>query len=294
MWQRNVATNIFFGIILSLLMLNLLSVGLFINKIFDALYPDQDHIQIFNSWLIFYFMVDLILRYFLQKDPGLGLKPYLNLPVKRSYLIHFLLFRSATSFLNLLPLFLMLPFALIVIMPQNGLIAALIWLIAIIIFILNNSFLSFYIRRRIGITPSIIFIFIAGIVGIFACDYFDIIRLSSYSAFLFGLFNQNAINLLIPMILAFLIYRINFQFFKKNLYQDKISIRKERPDSFNSKFSYLENFGETGEYLGLELKMLLRNKRTKSSFTVTLMMLVVGPFFYISMSDSFYPYPAPV
>jgi hypothetical protein len=293
MWQRNVATNIFFGIILSLLMLNLLSVGLLINKIFDTLFPDQDHIQIFNSWLIYYFLIDLVLRYFLQKDPGLGLKPYLNLPVKRSNLIHFLLFRSATSFLNLLPLFLILPFALNVILPNQGLASAVSWLAAIICFILSNSFLSFYIRRRIAITPSIIFIFIAAIAGIFASDYFDLLPLSTYSGLFYSMFNQHVISLLIPMILSVLIYRVNYQFFKQNLYQDKISIKKERTESFGNNFSYLENFGETGEYIVLELKMLLRNKRTKSSFMIAVMMLVVGPFFYITMSPFFHPYPEP-
>ena len=293
LWHRNLATNIFFGILLILIGMQLLSFGLLINNIFDALYPDQDHTHIFNSWLLYYFMFDMILRYFLQKDPGLSIKPYLYLPVSRSKLIHFLLVRSATSLLNLLPLLLIFPFVFKVVIPQYGVQSGITWLLAVVFLIFCNSYLSFYIRRRISRTPMVVWIFILALAVILLFDYFEIFSIRYYSGILFSLFIIQGLWLIFPVLGLILIYQFNFLLFKDNLYQDTLLAVKKSTFAVKEKFSYLEYFGETGEYLSLELKMILRNKRTKSSFVMALMMLVIGPFFYLSMSEIWEPYPQP-
>ncbi len=112
LWYRNLATNIFFGVILLLLILNLLSIGLFIDLILQEVFPNVDPIRSFNGILFYYFLIDLILRAFLQRTPGLEIRPYLHLPIHRTRIIHFLLLRSTLSFFNFLPLLVLVPFAI--------------------------------------------------------------------------------------------------------------------------------------------------------------------------------------
>ena len=42
-----------------------------------------------NKYLIYYFFGDLVIRYFFQKMPVTNIKPLLNLPIKRSTIVHF-------------------------------------------------------------------------------------------------------------------------------------------------------------------------------------------------------------
>ena len=52
MWARNVAANILIGIAMSLLVLNLISIGLFIDVLFEKVAPEIDPVGFINSYLI--------------------------------------------------------------------------------------------------------------------------------------------------------------------------------------------------------------------------------------------------
>ena len=59
MWARNVAANILIGIAMSLLMLNLISIGLFIDVLFEKVAPEIDPVGFINNYLIYYFFIDI-------------------------------------------------------------------------------------------------------------------------------------------------------------------------------------------------------------------------------------------
>ena len=74
--------------------------------------PDKDPITIVNNFVIYWFLADMVFRYFLQQLPVLNIKPYMVIPIKRSVVIHFLLGKTSISFFNFLPLFFFLPFSI--------------------------------------------------------------------------------------------------------------------------------------------------------------------------------------
>jgi len=52
-----------------------------------------------NKFLIYYFMADLVVRYFFQKMPVTNIKPLLTLPINRNAIVHYTLGKSIISFL---------------------------------------------------------------------------------------------------------------------------------------------------------------------------------------------------
>ena len=52
---------------------------------------DTDPLVLVNNYLIYWFLLDLIIRYFFQSLPTLQIKPLLTFDIKRSKIIHVLI-----------------------------------------------------------------------------------------------------------------------------------------------------------------------------------------------------------
>lgn len=99
MRQQNIILNIFLGIILVYFLLLLVLFGHFTPRIIEESMDigDSSIPEILGSWLVYYLMFDLFLRFFAQEIPELSARRYLLLPVKRNSLAHFLMLRSLFS-----------------------------------------------------------------------------------------------------------------------------------------------------------------------------------------------------
>ena len=64
--------------------------------------------NVFCSFILFYFAVDIIIRFFWQELPALAIQPYLLQNIRRKQLIAFLNIRSLFSFVNVLPFLLLM------------------------------------------------------------------------------------------------------------------------------------------------------------------------------------------
>lgn len=290
-WHRNLATNIFFGIVMFMVALNFLSLGVMIGQILEKVFPGADHVQRFNGLLIYYFLFDSVLRFFVQRNPGLHFKPYLGLPVSRSTLVNYLLFKSTLSFINLLPLFIFVPYTFQVIVPKAGAMAAASWLGGMAFLILTASLFNFYLMRRSFNSPGRLIAYFVVIASLVLCDYLDIFTLRDISAEVFGQLITNPPTVIIPMALLLLVYYSASGYFRKNLYLDRLAGQHTMGARSVSNYSFLESFGETGEFVALEIKLLIRNKRARSSMALAAVMLLVGAFFYASMQVAMEEYP---
>ena len=47
-------------------------------------FPDEDPLVIVNTYLLYFFLGDLVIRYLMQKLPVMNIKPMLILPIKKS------------------------------------------------------------------------------------------------------------------------------------------------------------------------------------------------------------------
>ena len=62
---------------------------------------DVDPFVTINNYVIYWFLFDLVFRFFMHQLPVMNIKPYMIIPIKRETVIHYLLGKTTISFFNL-------------------------------------------------------------------------------------------------------------------------------------------------------------------------------------------------
>ena len=278
-FQKSIVVNIVLGLLILYFSLIFISLGFFADKVLLKLYPGQSAVDSMNSFLLFYFLVDLFMRFMLQDMPVVAVQPYLHLPVSRSKLIHFALLRSIPSMFNLLMLLLFVPFMLRTVIPVYGAGIAGIWLASLLLLTFFNNFLLIYFKRQLTSNPKRTLIFGLAVAGLMLLDYSGVLSLRQISMDAFGSLLQQPWLVVVPAAMLTLAYWLNFRFLRDNLYPEEISIKKVSSVE-GGDIAFLNRFGDTGRLIALELKLIWRHKRPRSIVIISTLMLFYGMIFY--------------
>lgn len=242
-------------------------------------FPDQDPFIIVNNYLFFYILVDMAMRFFLQKLPVMAVKPLLPLPVKRNKVVHYVLRKSAFSFFNLLPLFAFVPFSIMLMINGYPAISVLTWLLAIIIVTLVINFLNFLIESFASETELSFLPIIVLVGGLFALNHFNVMSFSELLSQGFMAIYNNPVFVMVPMLILVIVYMANFKQLKSKLFLDS-SLKSKVTVVNASSMEWTRRFGDIAPFMQLDLKLIWRNKRSKSSVWILLIGLLYGLFFY--------------
>ncbi|HCZ37216.1 MAG TPA: hypothetical protein DHV26_14940, partial [Cytophagales bacterium] len=202
-FEKELATNIFLGLIAVMVFGYAIALGFFLEKIITNGFNQPDSVGFLNGLLFYYFGFEFMLRYFMQSTPALDVQPYLHLPVSRRYLVHYMLIKSLLHLLNFLALVLFAPFAFTAVASQAGASAG-IWLLSIYLISLCLHYVVLIFKK--GLDDTIIgFLALTGVLGVFAlADYYNWFNVSKISAagFQFILSNPLAVVGLLALLLA--------------------------------------------------------------------------------------------
>ncbi len=279
-FAESTGIKIVYWFFVGLMLLYVLAAGFFIDKILEASFPNQDLITVFNSFILYYFTADVFMRFYLQDVPILSISPYLHLPIKKRKMIHFMLSKSLLSLFNYLPLFVFIPFGLKVILPALGAGYAIIWLLGMYGLILTNNFLAIYLKRQLVGNFKVVISFIALIITSAIVDLMGWVDFSELSSLLFTGLGYSSGYLLVVGGLLLTAYLSNYLLLKKNSYLDEIDYGKKK-DGFKAiNTSFLQRYGNIGSLIAMELKLIFRNKRPKSIFFMSIVLLLYGFLFY--------------
>ena len=276
---KSLAIKIVMGFFALYFILVFLALGFGLYPILEKTFPDQDPFIVVNGFIFFWFLGDLLLRFFLQKLPVMSVKPLLTIPIKRSSIVHFVLGKSAVSFFNFLPLFAIIPFSIILITKDYQLATVMTWAAAMILLTLINNFLNFIIESfsaetELSFLPIIIF---AG--TLFGLNYFNIINVSgALSTAMLAIVN-NPLLLLILIVILIGLYLFNHKILIKKLYLDN-SLKTKIKEVTTSDLGWTKRFGDSAPFMQLDLKLIWRNKRPRSAVFMLVFGLLYGLFFY--------------
>ncbi|MFD2863708.1 DUF5687 family protein [Mucilaginibacter antarcticus] len=277
---KNLAVQIFMGLMILYLLACVAFVGFFLDKVLSKTLPADPIIYSFCGLILMYFLWELFARLQLQELPTLRVQPYLQLPIKRDTLISYLSITALFSVFNLWPIVLFFPFIFKVILPQYGAFAAVGFVVSILALAVFNNYLALYVKRKANLNGWIFFIAAGVLTLISLADFmWHLISIRAISYAFFGnLISQPAL-MVLPMLLAAGIYIVNFKYLKQNLYLEELSTRKDKYKA-STDYPILSYFGATGDLVANELKLILRNKRSKSAFIMSLFFLFYGLIFY--------------
>jgi hypothetical protein len=270
-WRRNILTKIVFGILMLYLIMLFVYVGVSLDQI--LLKKGGNPVDTFNSFLIWYFVFDLLMRSMMQSLPVIQVIPYLRFKFRRATIIHYLLLKSLWNIFNFLPWLIIVPFC-IRILPASGH-SGIFYIVGILALVLINNFLALYFQY-ISQKKFLLSLIPMGIVAL--C--FGLQNLTGHIGTVSiwlgnGLVNGNLILLIGLLLVLVLVYQINSRLLYNGFYLDEIKTKKGSDDRFARLpgMHIFDRLGLIGKYMALEANMLFRNKRPRQG-------LVMLPIFW--------------
>jgi len=276
---QSIAINIILGFFVAYFLLSFLVLGFFIDDLLRHAYPKQNPAAAFNGFLLYFFLVDLFMRFMLQDLPVLAIQPYLHLPIKKSRLIHYVLVKSVPSIFNFWALLILVPFMVKILVPAYGIMVAAAWLLSVVLLTFFNNFILIYFKRQLSSNPKLTLLFGAVVLGLMLADYFGLLSLRIASTTAFNFLLQNPWLVVVPAVLLAAVYRLNYAFLLAHTYPEEIAVKQNNAVE-SSDIAFLNRFGNTGKLIALEMKLIWRHKRSKSVIFMSLLILSYGFIFY--------------
>ena len=276
-WQKSIVLNIVLGIMGLYLALNVVFLSLLADKILIQVYPDRDTLEAFTGWLFYYFSADLILRFLFQQLPTLSIQPYLTLPIKKNRLLHYLILKTIPGFFNLVAVLLILPFFVKNIALTQPVSFSIGWIIPVLSLVAVNNFLNFTLKKHFSQKPFVTLLLLAGVGLLIYLDVSRIFSISGYfSAAVYSL-TEHSYGVVVPVALVALSYFMAHAYLKRNAY---IEDSQAKSSQKSAALDFLGRYGDIGHLIGVELKLILRNKRPKSLLYVCAFFFLYGFMFY--------------
>lgn len=276
--NKSLALQIIIGIFYLLIFLEIAALGIALPFLLKETMPTRNPIEIFTSYILYYFLIGLLARFQLQELPSLSIQPYLALNIRRRTMLRFLNTRSLVHVINFLPLFVFIPFTVVVIGPAYGGITAACFLFAMLALVINNHFFNMYIKRKTVNNAwffIVVLLFIAMLKGL---DYLKILSFEKASSSLFISLLHYPVFCLIPIALAVFTFLLNNHYLRSHLYIEELVGEKKLKAGKN--YAFLDRLGDVGDMIALDLKLILRNKRPKSLVIISGVILFYGFLFY--------------
>jgi hypothetical protein len=263
---------IFMGIYL---LVSLVGMGAGMYFILRKAVPNENPLWLLSQYFIYWLLVELFLRYFMQKLPVMDIKPFLVTPVKKSAIAHYILGRSAASGYNLLSLFFFVPFAIVLLFHDYDALRVFLWVVSITALVLFVNYINLLINKSDKALVAIVTLLLVG----YGLDYFGIFAVKEFFGPMFHALYAYPWAFLVPVALAILTYYGNYLFLRNKIYLDA-RLKQKATEAKTSDLTWTKRFGEMGPFLQLDLKMIWRNKRTKSQVFISLLFVFYGLIFY--------------
>ncbi len=275
---NSMAMHIILGIFYFLIFAEIAGLGILLPFILPELAPGKDPAIVFCSYIIYYFLIGLLVRLQFQELPSLSIQPYLALNIRRKRLLRFLNVRSLLHIINVLPFFVFIPFTIVIFVPQYGLVSSGCFLIALFALVASNHFLNMYVKRKSVSNSRWFFVLLLLIVLLKSLDYFKFLPIEKISAEVFIYLLEHPLHCIFFVAAAWLIFLLHNNYLRSHLYIEEL-LPEGKIKTANT-FSLLNRFGDTGEMIALDLKLIVRNKRPRNLIICSAVILFYGLLFY--------------
>lgn len=279
-FATNLALKILMGFVAIYFILIFLALGIGVFYILKK--SNLDPIVTVNKFIIYYLIVDLIIRLLLQKIPVMNIRPLLILPIKKSTIVHFSLGKTALSFFNLVHGFFLIPFSVVLIIEGYDVLSVLLWFTAIFSLMYINNFINILLSNKDNLFA--IFLAMASILGGF--QYYELFNITDYTAPFFDAVFNTYWAFAIPVLALIALYYVTFQYFKSNLYLDA-GLSNKHDVAKTEDLSWLNQFGTIGTFLKNDIKLIKRNKRSKTTVGLSVMFLFYGFLFFTNGIEAY-------
>lgn len=242
----------------------------------------QVPIESFFKYAIYFWVGDLLLRYFFQKMPTAHIKPLLIQNIRKKSIVTYALLKTTFSFFNFTNLIVGLVVLIQFINYKSAPISSILFAGSYTLLLIANC----YLVQLLNHINKIAIPFLALFIGLLTLDYFKYIEITSFTAAVFSfIYHQVWVLAIILIYVAFLVYNC-FHFYMNNLSLESSIVQKIQIYKYYD-LEFLNRFGTLAPFLKLDLKLLTRNKRTRTVLYMSLGFLLYKLFFLLNPSDAF-------
>jgi hypothetical protein len=279
-FATNIALKIVTGFIAIYFTLVFLALG--IGAFYILKKMNLDPLITVNKFMIYYVLTDLVIRFMLQKIPLMNIRPLLIFPIEKSTIVHFSLGKTILSFFNLVHGFFLIPFSVVLIVEGYDPVSVILWFIALFSLLYINNFVNIILSNKDNL-----FAIFLGIVAVLAgLQYYELFNITDYTAPLFDAVFNTYWAFAVPVLVLIALYYVTFQYFKNDLYLDagltsKLDIAK------TEELTWLNQFGTVGTFLKNDIKLIKRNKRSKTTVGLSVMFLFYGLLFFTNGIEAY-------
>lgn len=244
----------------------------------------ENPLQIFSRFFIFYWIVDLLIKYIMQQLPTNNIKPFLTMPISKNKIVGYTVTKILTSFFSWAFLIFMIPFTILLLTNGSynplGIIGLFITTVSLI---LINACVNTFINKSNALLYSLIGIGVT--LGVL--QYLHYIDISKFSENIFLFFYNHPLGFVIPLLLCIALCYVSFQFIKKNLYLDK-GLEMKKTVGKTENIEFLNRFGSVGTFLNNDIKLIKRSKAARGALIMGFVFLLYG---FITFSGGTYKSP---
>ncbi len=271
-------------LLMAFIMLNiaasLLVAGFFGGAYLAERYSAADKAAAALGILLIYFVVELLLRYFFQRFPVMGIKPYLVLNIPRRQLVNSLLWRSLLSAWNFLSWFFAIPLYLSVL--SEGAVSPLPYFLMVAALTFGNNYLSFLLVANRW-PRWINLLFMVSVLGFLYLEF------NGYTS------AAPALGLLLlkglggAQVLLFVLAPPGMAYLLSSHLGNKLDLDGlsafDRGFSAKASLRLFGKYGTVGELVDLELRLVARNKRARQYFLMSLIFLFFPLYFLRDVAE---------
>jgi len=239
-------------------------------------------LAVFNRALFFYLVLDLIIRYFLQKMPIVNIKPLLYLPIKKNKIVNFGINKTLVSFFNIWHAFLFIPFSIVLLIEGHSFLNVMAWHLTVVALVFCNNFINIFVNNKDVIFYAVLGI-LAALIGLL---YYKIFDITTYTQVIFSEIYNKPYLAIIPITLAFLLYKTAFNYFRRNFYLDA-GLSEKIKEVETEDFDWLNRFGRVAIFLKNDIKLIKRNKRSKTTVLMSVLFIFYGLLFFTGSIEAY-------
>lgn len=274
-YEQSVAARVLMGIGGGMMAVYLIMFGVLFSVAANA-----DHEP--GAWLLIMpllMAIDFGCRFGVQQTPFMLVKPYILLPLPSRSIIETFLLTSLLSPYNWMWLCFFVPYAIIVFAGGASLGVVLTIILSGMFIVMFNS--QWYLLVRTLTARSVFWWFMP--VAVYSIYFFPLIlSQGNHTSWLYDIVIFVVVAgaqwwiVLVAVALLVVFTMVNRQMLFRYVYEE-ISREQKSGAALKtvSQFTFLERFGQTGEYLKLELKSALRNKAIRMRVITSLVLITV-------------------
>lgn len=242
----------------------------------------ENPLQLFARYFFYYWILDLVIRYFLQQMPTQNLKPFLGQNITKKQLVKYTIIKTFFHFFNWGYLLFLIPFALLLAIDGGyEIFGIMFFTIGILAMLYFSNFLNILLNGK----NSIVIVVGSIVIALGALDYYGLLNVSHYSEIVFYSFFTTRWAFLVPVFFVIVLAYYSFKLIYDNFYLDKgLALKKVEGKTQN--IAFLNRYGVIGAFVNNDIKLLRRSKAAKSAVITSFLFLFYGLLLFNSAYET--------